>query len=144
MPWPYGVVPVTIPVVPVSFDEPYYSSATNQAPIESQMNQNTMTIVLGNKGLYFGEIKAFTESFYGVRDKIIIPLEDRRPDLDALIDEIREWRKIKRSRGTVLNKIAILLPQDDWPMAIVIQVIHRLNRSDLFDHVVLASGFSHK
>ena len=69
------------------------------------------------------------------------PHKNGQPLVNQLLKKIYGWHKeLAKKKKVHQNRIAVLIPGDQWPIAVVIETIEELRSSDLFDDVVLAGG----
>ena len=53
---------------------------------------------------------------------------------------IKKLRKITKKDGSKKSHL-LFVPSPEWPVAIVVKLVQSLQESNLFDKVVLGSGF---
>lgn len=135
----YGLVPLEMPVLSQPLDDPTYSRFREEA--RQQLEVQTPLIVLTPESFYFGELQAFTKDIANTRDKFIVHHNDGSPDLNKLLDDMEKWfLKQKSNNQNMSHGITILLPTGEIPAPILIQVIAGIQKSPLFDRIILAGG----
>ena len=112
------------------------SKMTLQNHTSRSLSQNTMTLILNDSGLLFGQLSSFTRSSRLQRIHEI-PHNDRRPMIHTAIKKLR---KITKKDGSKKGHL-LFVPSPEWPVAIVVKLVQSLQESNLFDKVVLGSGF---
>ncbi|MDD9950327.1 MAG: hypothetical protein OXT67_02055 [Zetaproteobacteria bacterium] len=138
--WSYGVVATTVPVMDVSDhlgkDYATYEDKDSVYTIRAQ----TPMLILGDDALYFGSTKAFTENFFQIHDKVRIPHIDGSPQVTTLIKQLYAWqRERKLLQGIEKHPVALLLPGEQWPMAVIIQIMSAIKQTNTYQEVILAS-----
>lgn len=135
--WQYGIVESRIPIIPISLDET--SINRKIIPNQYQINKNTPTIVITTDALYFGDLESFTTKFDNIHNKFIVQHDDGRPQLTKLIEDMNGWNSQRISKNINEDNVLVLLPANEVPLSIVIQVMHWMKTSTLYKEVVLAS-----
>lgn len=136
----YNTVSGEIPLLSVPFSDPSFhkfaeSTATFLAPTST-------AVILNSSGdFYFGDLDAFASKYHLVNNKFRVRQVDGRPQVSALIENIRRWLYQRQSSDYVKNdRLLVFLPASNIPVNIVIQIMHALKTSAHFDRVVLADG----
>lgn len=143
--WNFGVVNVQIPLLQVPVN-PQTTGPDSTEPRPSnyelgRIDKNTVAIAISETALIFGDLRSFTTNFSNPNNKFHINHIKGSPQLGELLTTLGKWQKQRQ----ILHKInpkrfVILVPDDHLPAALVIQTIHHLKESELFDHVVLGGG----
>lgn len=129
----YGVVDAELPVV----WRPFPGKAQPAPEPSAFIGKATPVVLLTPKEFIFGDVSAFTKDLADIRNKFSVPHRDGAPNLDALTKTMQLW---VTSQKRAKDGIVILMPAENIPAPIVIQVVEGLKRSNLFQRVVLASG----
>ena len=133
--WNFGLVKSYLPIIEQPFND--LSAQVYKYPQQESLTAQTLAILINDNASYFGELTAFTTEYHDVRNKFIIPHYQGAPQIHNLIDNIEKWQK----DSAKFDQTVLLFVAPDWPMAIVIQIIHYLNESNLFDQVILGGGY---
>lgn len=133
--WNFGLVRAFLPIIEQQFEDP--STKPINYPNRKIINSSTITIILNDHAFYFGELNAFSINYHEIRNKFTIPHFDGAPQIQNLINSIEKWQKENKKE----KQTGILFVSPDWPVAIVIQIIHYLNQSDLFEQIILGGGY---
>jgi hypothetical protein len=137
MSWKYGRIHAQMPVMSLPFMDP---GSAAQATPQKKISRTTATIVLTKDVFYFGDLEAFTEKFSDVRNKFFVPHIDGRPEVATLLDTMSRWMKARSGANKpVRTDVVILLPSAEIPLPIVIQVLHWIKKSQLYEQAILAS-----
>jgi len=135
----FGTISAEIPVLYLPIKDPtkhgFYE--TPSAWIE----KTTAVVVLTATEFIFGDLESFSKDLSNVRNKFSVKHVDGAPDLDSLITSLSKWETQRSSSGRTIDKddVIVLLPVEDIPMPIVIQVMSRLEKHQS-KRIVLASG----
>ena len=132
--WEFGVVKSSIPIMSVDIGMEKHSKT--HAKNVSQVLKTTPMIVLADKEFYVGDLNSFTTGFVKIRNKYRVPHIDGSPQMNELLKVIEQRNSNLNIHN---NEIAILLPGEQWPMAVIIQVMNILKKNGSFKHVILAS-----
>ncbi len=141
LPGSYGIVRSELPLINAPLNP---SSPLLNMPGDT-LSENTPLIIITNKEFFFGTLTSFTDNLIKVRDKFRILHEVTEqgiaaPRVDKLVSTMNKWDYQRRTRSKLDNQnIAVLLPTDEIPLAVVTQVIAGLNDAKLYDRVILAS-----
>lgn len=134
--WEFGVIRSSIPVMSEVIDHKNQNRESKNDSNIASIKSTTPLIVLADDAFFIGDVEAFTTSFVKIRNKIRIPHLEGSPQLGDLVD-------VLKSRQEKLNlkeeEIALLLPGEQWPMAVVLQVMQLLKSKGTYKHVILAS-----
>lgn len=127
-----------MPIASVPFGDRSFGSIDFAA--KAKVSRSTATIVLTKDYFYFGDLGAFSEKFSDVRNKFFIPHTDGRPEISILLDTMGRWIKTRAGENRPISTdIVVILPSAEIPVPIVIQVLHWMKESKLFDDAILAS-----
>ena len=138
--WSYGVVSTSIPVMEIEQPEESDFATHDDKDSLYTIGEHTPMLVLGDQALYFGATKAFTENFYQIQDKTRIPHIDGSPQVSKLLKQLYSWqRERKLLQGIEKHPVMLLLPGEQWPMAVIIQIMAALKQSKTYQTVILAS-----
>lgn len=139
MSWKFGLVESQLPIMYAPISDKSYNR-TNDNP-KATISKQTPALVLTPEFFYFGMLDAFTEKFSDVRNKYYISHIDGRPQVEELLTTMARWERMRYiKRNLTMSKVLVFLPSSEIPVPIVIQVIHWLKESKLFEDVVLATG----
>jgi hypothetical protein len=139
LPGSYGVVPLEIPVVQAPIDDPGYNQFKEDA--RDAISHTTPAVVLTTEAFFFGDLAAFTTNFSDVRDKYIIRHVAGEPQLPQLVKQLTDWMTQRAHNENIpLSKILVVIPANDIPAPILIQVIAGLRSSPHFQRVILSNG----
>ncbi len=135
----YGLVRAEIPLVAVPVRDPTFP-ALQEEPVE-QITGTTPVIILTRSEFIIGDIDAVTTQLTNVRNKFIIPHVKGAPHVQQLHSNIKKWLFARMSKDKIKNPgFAILMPTDEIPTPVVIQVIHALKQSQTFERIILSGG----
>jgi hypothetical protein len=138
MAWKYGRIYSQLPIMAIPFQDPGLSRVRFEP--KGKVTRSTATIVLTKDFFYFGDLEAFTEKFADVRNKFFVPHIDGRPEVSILLDTMTRWMKVRSTEKKPVGRdVVILLPSAEIPLPIVIQVLHWIKKSGIYDEAVLAS-----
>lgn len=135
----YGIVLAEIPLIAVPVEEPGLPKSRTK-PVD-MISAHTPVIILTRSEFIIGDVDSFTEKLSHIRNKFIIPHKSGAPDIISLEEDMEKWLFARKSKDKIPNLgFAVLLPTDEMPSPIVIQVIHALKKSKIFERIVLAGG----
>ncbi len=135
----YGVVPLEIPLVQASVDDPGLHEYREEP--RAILTQNSPAVVLTADAFYFGDLTAFSVNFSNVRDKYIIRHIDGAPQLQKLLEQLTSWVQERAAHQNIpLSKVLVLIPSGDVPVPIVTQVVAGLRTSPHFERIILSNG----
>jgi hypothetical protein len=97
------------------------------------IDKATVIIILNKKGLIFGEIGSVADNYLNARDKFIVDHKQGSPQISTLLSKLKRWKKEEQ-------RVAILAPEQNVPVAILVQTVQRLKASGYFQKVVLATN----
>lgn len=135
----FGAIETEFPILssPVH-DVSYHRFSERPA---KRITEYTTMIVLTPEAFFFGDVRGFSTDLPDARKRFEIPHVDGEPQLGSTIQWIRKWQKERSDKlGIRADNLAILVPSNQIPMAIVIQVLEQLKRERLFDRVILGAG----
>lgn len=135
----FGIVKAEIPVksIPIA-DRSYHNFKESPSSI---ITKETPLIIVTPKRFYYGDIEAFTDKFQDVRNKFYIDHANGSPNIKSLLYSMKKWMFQRIEEEDINNKkVVILLPTENIPAPVVIQIISGLKKTPLFNRVVLASG----
>jgi hypothetical protein len=142
--WNYGVVELVAPIVlpgPLRDEElSAYASLTKESVTDaSVLNLSTKMMVLTHTHLLLGTVEAFTRSYLDRHSKKEWAHVDGAVQMAALGYELQ-----KSVEHSVLAEAGVrpivFLPNDEVPLALVIQIIHYMQTKTSFGDVVLGQG----
>ena len=134
--WNYGLLKSKIPVLALKKDNPTGTPESSSRIISS----NTPVIVLGEEAFYFGDLSSFTKGYRQIRDKYKVPHQEGSPQMIQLQKAINRWKKTKKlNKGVKTDDFAILLPSEQWPVAVITQIMSFLKQYSGFRDIILAS-----
>lgn len=107
--------------------------------IQSTITKNTPALILTTEFFFFGKLEAFTDDFSNVRDKFYISHIDGEPQISQLIETMSKWKDKFVTKTDEGGDLVVFLPNADVPLPIVVQLMHWLKQSKLFNEIVLAS-----
>lgn len=135
----YGQVLLEIPVIPHPIKDPSFNNF-QEVPQET-LKPTTPTIVMTSESFFFGDLDSFSTSFTDVRNKYKIPHHNGVPQVSQLISTMDQWlRNRSKAENVPLSKTLIVVPSGEIPLPIVVQVIATLNKSPIFQHIILSNG----
>ena len=141
LPASYGIVPVEIPVVQASFQDPGFHQF-REGTTES-LSSNTPAVVLTTDAFFFGDLSAFSENFSDMTNKFVIRHASGSPQLSLLLQQLTKWSTNRSHEANIpLSKILVLIPAGEIPVPILTEVIAGLRSSPHFKRVVLSSGLN--
>jgi len=135
----YGAIEVEFPVLnsPVR-DQSFHRFSEKPA---KRISAYTTMIVLTTESFYFGDVRGFSTDYHDVRKRFEIPHIDGEPQLGTTIEWIKKWQKERQDKLAIRpDQIAVLVPSNQIPMAIVMQVIEQLKQERLFERVILGGS----
>ena len=137
----FGVIISEIPVLHYPIADPTKHDFT-ETP-NAWIKKTTPVVVITDEQMYFGDLEAFSTRFADVRGKFSIKHADGAPDIPELLATMIKWEHQRASGKQEIdnNGVLVLLPSEEIPMPIVIQVIAGLKTSPLYQRIVLANGF---
>ena len=97
------------------------------------INTETTFIIIDSTRFLFGKIGNLTQK----KTVFSVPYQDHQPHLNTLAETISHWQNIQ---GNKASKIAVLIPQDYIPVEIIVQTLHYLKKTNVFEHIVLGDG----
>jgi hypothetical protein len=137
LPSAYGVVESRIPVLSVPMEDPSVGEVYKETPLK-YISDNTVTIILSaSKNFYFGELRSFAKNFSNTSNKFVVEQQNGEAQITTLTSKLSQW--INRN-SLNKDKLAVLIPVDSSDMNDVIKSIDELQKSSLFDKVILANG----
>lgn len=135
----YGLVSAEIPVLSVPLEDPTYFTFREKPG--ARINEHTAMVILTPTHFYFGDVAAFTKDFPIVDNKFLVAHDDGAPQIEKLLTDMEKWFFMRENNQKVTSDgILIFLPTGDIPSPIVIQTLAGLQKSPLFQRVVLAGG----
>lgn len=141
--WSYGMVEARIPILYNPLADPI-TSELNMSSLGS-LSKKTPLIVLANDAFYVGDLSAFTNAFAQIRNKFKVSHKNGSPQVGELIKILKRWHRKRSSQFQIKKeKFAVLLPGEQWPVAVIVQIIHYLKAESLYESIILASEFGKK
>jgi hypothetical protein len=104
---------------------------------KNMITESSLAIVLTRKAFYFGTAKSFSDDYSNIRNKIYIEHLNDAPQVDLLKKTITTWSKAEQYK---LDRNVILIPSDEIPMPVIIQVMASLKKDGQFAQIVLGNG----
>lgn len=129
--WNHGLVSAYLPVLQTQVEDQSISTKSFE-----NLSSESIAIVINEFAMYFGSIDSFTINYVDIRNKFMVPHYEGAPQIQTLLKEIDAWKKTKPH----LNSSVVVAVEPDFPIAILIQIIAHLNRSQMFSKVVIAGG----
>jgi hypothetical protein len=127
----YGVVRAEFPVLATGEAE----AAEN---FDAEITEHTPTIVMTGESFFIGSMRAFSREFLESDNKIRVPHDHGAPQMTALTSAIEHWR-FKEGDGSK-SDLALLIPEANVPLPIVIQVMDLLKKNGSAKRIVLGVG----
>lgn len=135
----FGIVPAEIPVVQIPLEDKSFHRYQEQP--RHLIGTSDVAIFITGSELYFGDLDAFTTGFSESNNKFKLSHVDGEPQVGDLLALITKWSENRMQRFHIkLNPTVVLVPSDQIPMSIVIQVMAKLEQSEIFESVVLGGG----
>jgi len=132
----YGVVYGQIPTMHV----PLTDQKEDSQALDYSVGQRTPVIVFGLDSFVFGDLKAFTESFYQADNKFRVDHVDGAPHVGRLLETYVKWQRYRNDKFDINEKRPVILyPVAEMPMEKVIQVMDMLQKTTFINHVILAT-----
>lgn len=136
----YGFVELDFPILSEAIADPSFDHY-QENPSKILSKHTTALILSENQNFYFGELSAFGQEFHRTRNKFIVHAKNDRAQLGDLLKVMEKWLDSRKDKTRIKNdKIVVFLPANTLPANIIIQIVHRLRQSHLFDRVILANG----
>ncbi len=98
------------------------------------IQDSTLTLVLTEKALFFGELSSFAENFYLPQKKYKITHENGSPQLDKFLFQLKKWK----NKSDLKSDPLIFVVEGSVPVGLTIKSIDVLK--PIFSNVILASG----
>lgn len=141
--WQFGVIRSVIPIMQAPVKEFQLEDDTVTVKQSNAIRKTTPLIILANDAFYVGDLNAFTNGFSEVRNKLKVPHHAGSPQVGELINVLKKWNRSRKVQfKTEPSEFAVLLPGEQWPVAVIIQIMHYLKEQMIYKHIILASGFS--
>ena len=139
--WEFGMIRSVIPILrspPQDID-----AEDHNTDISKSIQKTTPLIILANDAFYLGDMNSFTKGFIEIRNKIRIPHHAGSPQVGELISILKKWNRSRNTQFKIEpSEFAVLLPGEQWPVAVIIQIMHYLKSKTTYKHIILASEFS--
>lgn len=140
--WTYTTVSAKIPVAthtraPLPKGLSLTHNMKRDTSAQNIIDETTLAVVLTRDAFYFGTAKSFTDDYRNIRDKFYIKHMNSAPQVDVLKKTIITWAKANQYN---FGKKVILVPTDEIPMPVLIQVMASLRKDDQFKEIVLGNG----
>lgn len=136
--WDFGLIRAKIPVMYQPLSDP----ATKDLGLvnEGEISRHTPVVVLTNQSMFIGDLESFTQSFTQVRNKIEIAHLNGSPQVGELIKALKQWTRSREIRLKIKpSPFAVLIPGEQWPVAVIMQIIRHLKNSGLYEHIILGA-----
>lgn len=136
--WDFGLIRARIPVMHRPLPDP----ATKELEFknEGELSRHTPVIVLTNQSMFIGDLEGFTQSYTQVRNKIEIPHLSGSPQVGELLKSLKQWTRERELRFKIFpSPFAVLIPGEQWPVAVIMQIIRHLKESGLYQHIILGA-----
>ncbi|NRA44683.1 MAG: hypothetical protein HRU09_06985 [Oligoflexales bacterium] len=139
--WQFGMIRSVIPIMHAPLEGSVIDSL--KPDISQTIAKTTPVIILANDAFYVGDLNAFTKGFGEIRNKLRVPHLAGSPQVGELITVLKKWNRSRKVQFKIEpSKFAVLLPGEQWPVAVIIQIMHYLKSQMIYKHVILASEFS--
>ena len=137
--WNFQIISARIPVMHQPLEDPSVQGNLRKMQA-TKISKTTPMIILGYKSMLLGDLQAFTEGHRHIRNKIEIPHAKGSPQIGRLIQELEKWRSQRSIRfKRPPSDIAVLLPGEQSPVAVIMQIISYLKTSGLYKEIVLGA-----
>jgi hypothetical protein len=135
----YGQVLLEIPVISHPTEDPSFHNF--QELPQEVLKSTTPAVVITSESFFFGDLDSFSTSFSDVQKKFKIPHKNGAPQVSQLISTMDQWLRTRsKAENLPLSKTLVVVPSGEIPLPIVIQVVATLNKSPIFQHIILSNG----
>lgn len=139
------MITVKIPVMYQPIDDPAIESTTQESAAQksdlTMMTEKTPVVVLNNHSIYLGDLESFSSGFAYTRNKIEIPHREGSPQVGLLLIELDKWKQMRKNQFNIKpSRSAVLIPGEQWPVAVIIQIIEYLKTSGGYKNIILGAG----
>jgi hypothetical protein len=135
----YGLIPIDIPAALVHLEDKGLHSFREST--SNVISPNTLVIGVSVKDMVFGDLAAFTTQRDDIRNKFVVPHIGGSPQVDTLLKQFAEWSDDRlRRRNVRHDKLVIVIPDPEVPVAVFAGVTEILRSSKKFSHVMVAGG----
>lgn len=139
--WQFGMIRSVIPIMHAPLENT--SEDGNKSRQSNTIGKTTPLIILANDAFYLGDMNSFTKGFSEIRNKIKVPHHAGSPQVGELITLLKKWHRSRKVQFNIEpSEFAVLLPGEQWPVAVIIQIMHYLKSKTDYKHIILASEFS--
>ena len=138
--WQFGMIRSVIPIMHAPLESP---ALTSDNPATDSIKKTTPVIILANDAFYVGDLNSFTQGYNEIRNKLRVPHQAGSPQVGELITLLKKWNRSRKNQFKIEpSEFAVLLPGEQWPVAVIIQIMHYLKSQMIYKHIILASEFS--